>query len=193
MNVLIQFIFLFPSFRLRFVSIKEPTEDTNGTLHVTNTTVPAGIRSCNTLSTGAILLADILPSLAVKMITPFLPFYVQWVSVCVPTLLSNYIPLIAFHSSRLLRKSRHRAWMASKRALRKRGNNSDDTSMKQIAREQAFDDNSLDNTEAKSRHCYLVFTRSVGRSSMISRAPQLSYRRLASYRFGDIAVLLIFA
>ncbi|XP_076303014.1 battenin-like, partial [Lasioglossum baleicum] len=36
-----------------------------------------GVRSCNTLSTGAILLADILPSLAVKIITPFLPFYVH--------------------------------------------------------------------------------------------------------------------
>lgn len=55
----------------------EPMEVTNGTLDVTNTTVPTGVRSCNTLSTGAILLADILPSLAVKIITPFLPFYVH--------------------------------------------------------------------------------------------------------------------
>ncbi|PBC34382.1 battenin [Apis cerana] len=50
------------------------TELTNGTMTATNHT---GIRSCNTLSTGAILLADILPSLAVKIITPFLPFHVH--------------------------------------------------------------------------------------------------------------------
>ena len=77
MDVLIQSVFLFPSVRPHFVFIKEPTVVTNDTLNVTNTTVPGGVRSCNTLSTGAILLADILPSLAVKIITPFLPFYVQ--------------------------------------------------------------------------------------------------------------------
>ncbi|XP_033188049.1 battenin [Bombus vosnesenskii] len=59
----------------KFGTTMEPvTEFTNGTVTTTNTT---GIRSCNTLSTGAILLADILPSLAVKTITPFLPFYVH--------------------------------------------------------------------------------------------------------------------
>jgi len=45
----------------------------------TNTT--AGVRVCNTVSTGAILLADILPSLAIKITAPFLPFIVQWVSI----------------------------------------------------------------------------------------------------------------
>lgn len=40
----------------------------------TNTT---GLRSCNTLSTGAILLADILPSLAIKVTAPFLPFFIH--------------------------------------------------------------------------------------------------------------------
>ncbi|XP_050450880.1 battenin [Cataglyphis hispanica] len=56
---------------------KDSTLNTNGT----NTT---GIRSCNTLSTGAILLADILPSLAIKMTAPFLPFYVHFrVAMCV--------------------------------------------------------------------------------------------------------------
>lgn len=38
----------------------------------TNTT-----RTCNTVSTGAILLADILPALAIKITAPFLPFLVQ--------------------------------------------------------------------------------------------------------------------
>ncbi|KAH0951106.1 hypothetical protein HN011_003259 [Eciton burchellii] len=41
----------------------------------TNTT--AGVRVCNTVSTGAILLADILPSLAIKITAPFLPFIVH--------------------------------------------------------------------------------------------------------------------
>lgn len=36
-----------------------------------------GVRVCNYMSTGAILLADILPALAVKFSGPFLPFYVQ--------------------------------------------------------------------------------------------------------------------
>ncbi|XP_020291152.1 battenin isoform X2 [Pseudomyrmex gracilis] len=35
------------------------------------------MRSCNTISTGAILLADILPSLAIKITAPFLPFFVH--------------------------------------------------------------------------------------------------------------------
>jgi battenin len=34
-------------------------------------------RECNPTSTGAILLADILPSLAIKLLAPFLPFLVQ--------------------------------------------------------------------------------------------------------------------
>ncbi|XP_043253287.1 battenin isoform X3 [Colletes gigas] len=52
------------------------TADSNGPL--TNATAnTTGIRSCNTLSTGTILLADILPSLVVKIVTPFLPFYVN--------------------------------------------------------------------------------------------------------------------
>jgi battenin len=34
-------------------------------------------RECNPTSTGAILLADILPSLAIKSLAPFLPFLVQ--------------------------------------------------------------------------------------------------------------------
>ncbi|TMW42036.1 hypothetical protein DOY81_012884 [Sarcophaga bullata] len=34
-------------------------------------------RECHIVSTGAILLADILPSLFVKIIMPFFPFWVQ--------------------------------------------------------------------------------------------------------------------
>ncbi|RLU15988.1 hypothetical protein DMN91_011746 [Ooceraea biroi] len=40
-------------------------------------TIIPGIRTCNAVSTGAILLADILPSLAIKMTAPFLPFLVH--------------------------------------------------------------------------------------------------------------------
>lgn len=36
-------------------------------------------RKCHLVSTGAILLADILPSLFVKIVIPFLPFWVKWV------------------------------------------------------------------------------------------------------------------
>lgn len=50
----------------------------------TNSTNMTGIRQCNTVSTGAILLADILPSLAIKMTAPFLPFLVHArLAVCV--------------------------------------------------------------------------------------------------------------
>jgi battenin len=34
-------------------------------------------RECNPTSTGAILLVDILPSVAIKILAPFLPFLVQ--------------------------------------------------------------------------------------------------------------------
>lgn len=34
-------------------------------------------RDCNYLSTGAILLADIVPCLFVKLVAPFLPFFVK--------------------------------------------------------------------------------------------------------------------
>ncbi|XP_011158713.1 battenin [Solenopsis invicta] len=49
-------------------------EDVTPSTNVTNTT---GIRTCNTVSTGAILLADILPALAIKITAPFLPFLVH--------------------------------------------------------------------------------------------------------------------
>ncbi|KMQ87079.1 battenin isoform x2 [Lasius niger] len=43
----------------------------------TNSTNMTEIRKCNTVSTGAILLADILPALAIKLTVPFLPFLVH--------------------------------------------------------------------------------------------------------------------
>ncbi|XP_012230607.1 battenin isoform X1 [Linepithema humile] len=43
----------------------------------TNSTITTGDRACNTVSTGAILLADIIPSLAIKITAPFLPFLVH--------------------------------------------------------------------------------------------------------------------
>ncbi|XP_020291122.1 battenin isoform X1 [Pseudomyrmex gracilis] len=51
-------------------------ENALNTTDHTNATAP-GMRSCNTISTGAILLADILPSLAIKITAPFLPFFVH--------------------------------------------------------------------------------------------------------------------
>ncbi|XP_011880279.1 PREDICTED: battenin [Vollenhovia emeryi] len=49
-------------------------EDITSSTNVTNSTDG---RTCNTVSTGAILLADILPALAIKMTAPFLPFLVH--------------------------------------------------------------------------------------------------------------------
>ncbi|XP_066997902.2 battenin isoform X2 [Anabrus simplex] len=49
------------------------TEGQNTTHTVKNST-----RDCNPLSTGAILLADILPSLLVKLVAPFLPLFVHF-------------------------------------------------------------------------------------------------------------------
>lgn len=34
-------------------------------------------RQCNLMSTGAILLADIVPSLVIKMLIPFLPLFIK--------------------------------------------------------------------------------------------------------------------
>lgn len=42
-----------------------------------NSTITTGNRTCNTVSTGAILLADIIPSLVIKLTAPFLPFLVH--------------------------------------------------------------------------------------------------------------------
>ncbi|XP_024888805.1 battenin [Temnothorax curvispinosus] len=49
-------------------------KDTTPITNVTNTTDG---RTCNNVSTGAILLADILPALAIKITAPFLPFLVH--------------------------------------------------------------------------------------------------------------------
>lgn len=37
----------------------------------------AGERPCNLLSTGAILLADVIPGLVIKSLSPFLPFWAK--------------------------------------------------------------------------------------------------------------------
>ncbi|XP_011698536.1 PREDICTED: battenin [Wasmannia auropunctata] len=52
---------------------KDALPSTNATTNTNNT----GIRTCTTVSTGAILLADILPALAIKITAPFLPFLVH--------------------------------------------------------------------------------------------------------------------
>ena len=39
--------------------------------------VKRGVRVCNALSTGAILLADVVPSLFIKALSPFLPWFVK--------------------------------------------------------------------------------------------------------------------
>ncbi|KAL6438192.1 hypothetical protein ACFW04_004421 [Cataglyphis niger] len=57
--------------------------DKDSTLKINGTNITE-IRTCNTVSTGAILLADILPSLVIKMIVPFLPLLVHArVAICV--------------------------------------------------------------------------------------------------------------
>ncbi|XP_033220580.1 battenin [Belonocnema kinseyi] len=55
----------------------EDQADQNFDENVHNNTSGEHIRICNPISTGAILLADILPCLAVKLVFPFIPFYVH--------------------------------------------------------------------------------------------------------------------
>lgn len=38
------------------------------------------VRPCQPLSVGAILLADIIPALAINLLSSFLPFYMKWVT-----------------------------------------------------------------------------------------------------------------
>ncbi|KAL6259003.1 hypothetical protein P5V15_008925 [Pogonomyrmex californicus] len=52
-------------------------KDDTSNVTTNNATNTSGSRTCNTVSTGAILLADILPALAIKMTAPFLPFFVH--------------------------------------------------------------------------------------------------------------------
>ncbi|KAK0162235.1 hypothetical protein PV327_008587 [Microctonus hyperodae] len=50
------------------------------------------LRGCNELSTGAILLADIVPSLIVKFTVPFLPFYINFrMAACVITQIVGFL------------------------------------------------------------------------------------------------------
>lgn len=63
-----------------------PVYDGNGTDH----------RDCNYISTGAILLADILPSLIIKLIAPFLPFFVHVrVGICIVLASAGFL-VVAF-------------------------------------------------------------------------------------------------
>lgn len=56
-------------------------------------------RQCNYISTGAILLADILPALIIKMFSPFLPFLIHVrIAVCVVLGSAGFL-LVAFSSS----------------------------------------------------------------------------------------------
>lgn len=44
-----------------------------------NSTFEGFVRECNHLSTGVILLADIIPGLLIKTISPFFALYIKWV------------------------------------------------------------------------------------------------------------------
>ncbi|XP_011142797.1 battenin [Harpegnathos saltator] len=55
----------------KFGNKNSTTGDDDEEIHV------PGVRTCNAVSTGAILLADILPALAIKVTAPFLPFLVH--------------------------------------------------------------------------------------------------------------------
>lgn len=56
----------------------------------------SGPRECNTLSTGAILLADILPSLFIKFMSPFFPLWIHTRMVAVIVLNVSGFLLVAF-------------------------------------------------------------------------------------------------
>ncbi|XP_022915502.1 battenin [Onthophagus taurus] len=59
-------------------------------------------RDCNYMSTGAILLADILPCLVIKLIAPFLPFFVHVrVALCVLSAAGGLL-LVAFSESQFM-------------------------------------------------------------------------------------------
>ncbi|XP_044016322.1 battenin-like isoform X2 [Aphidius gifuensis] len=59
---------------------------------VINNSTTINSRNCNELSTGAILLADILPCLIVKLIGPFFPYYIHVrVSICIISSFTGFI------------------------------------------------------------------------------------------------------
>lgn len=75
--------------------LHKQTEQMTATKNITNSTGNPE-RDCNYISTGAILLADILPSLTIKFISAFLPFYVNVrVAICVFLASGGFI-LVAF-------------------------------------------------------------------------------------------------
>lgn len=69
---------------------------------ITNATINPNSRACNQMSTGAILLADIIPSLLTKFLAPFLPFYMHVrVGVCVVLAACGFI-CVAFAETQTL-------------------------------------------------------------------------------------------
>ena len=58
--------------KTNFIFLQDSNHDPNSCNDSGNET-----RTCNTLSTGAILLADILPSVFIKLVAPFLSFFIQ--------------------------------------------------------------------------------------------------------------------
>ncbi|KAF2880872.1 hypothetical protein ILUMI_25299 [Ignelater luminosus] len=79
--------------------LHQQEENDGGTQHsefYNQTDVGNPDRQCNYISTGAILLADILPSLIIKMFSPFLPFFIHVrLALCVVLGSSGYL-LVAF-------------------------------------------------------------------------------------------------
>lgn len=68
----------------------------------TNSTLDPDARDCNQMSTGAILLADIIPSLLTKFLVPFLPFYIHVrVAICVILAACGFI-CVAFAETQAL-------------------------------------------------------------------------------------------
>lgn len=68
----------------------------------TNTTIDPNVRDCNQMSTGAILLADIVPSLLTKLIAPFLPFFIHVrVGICIILAACGFI-CVAFAETQTL-------------------------------------------------------------------------------------------
>ncbi|KAJ8981481.1 hypothetical protein NQ317_007007 [Molorchus minor] len=70
--------------------------------NVNETEEKSTVRECTYMSTGAILLADILPGLTIKILAPFLPFFIHVrVAICVILAAAGYLT-VAFSNSLFL-------------------------------------------------------------------------------------------
>lgn len=77
-------------------------EQKDGTAPHENHTISNTTRDCNQMSTGAILLADIVPSLVTKFLAPFLPFFIHVrVGACVSLAVAGFL-CVAFAESQAL-------------------------------------------------------------------------------------------